>query len=68
MLFNFLGKPKYSVWPETGGCTFLRVAVFVGVHQIITTGKLLCFSLVSMHSSRKGMGKAFREKMRAADS
>lgn len=64
MLFNFLGKPKYSVWPETGGCTFLRVAVFVGVHQI----KPLCFSLVSMHSSRKDMGKAFREKMRAADS
>lgn len=69
MLFNFLWKPKYSVWPEIGGCAFLRVEVLVDMHQIIlTTGKSVFFSLASMHSSRKGVGKAVREKMRAADS
>lgn len=55
MLFNFLGKPKYSVWPETGGCTFLRVAVFVGVHQF----KPLFFT--GFHAFfKKGHGKSIQ--------
>lgn len=39
MFFNFLWKPKYSVWLKTGGCISLRVAVLADMHQTILTSQ-----------------------------